>query len=164
MSCYICLEDQGKLMSVKGCYCKGGLEVHLGCLRKWLSNAENPFKCSVCKGDYSGTFMTRFMTKEEILFHSNGTEEDDSYDDEEGGEDLYMDGSSFYVYNGIPIMNADGMLCFETEKDKTIYIEMTNKEDKSVKQDLRARNKKVARIHVKLHRQPKWSKRIPFRK
>jgi len=104
------------------------------------------------------------MTKEEILFHSNGTEEDDSYGDEEGEEDLYMDGSSFYVYNGIPIMNADGMLCFETEKDKTIYIEMTNKEDKSVKQDLRARNKKVARIHVKLHRQPKWSKRIPFRK
>lgn len=163
MSCYICLEDEGKLMGLKGCYCKGGLEVHLGCLKKWISKAENPFKCSVCKGDYSGKFLTRFMTNEEILFH--GTNEDESYVDDEEEEDMYMDdGSSFYIYNGIPIMNTDGMLCFETERDKTIYVEMTNKEDTSVKQDLRDRKKKFAKIQVKLHRQPKWSKRIPFRK
>lgn len=159
MSCYICLEDQGTLMTARGCYCKGGLGVHKACLQEWISKTDSPFKCSVCHGDYSGSFLTRFLTAEEILCHSNGTENEDEDDDDE-----YAD-SSFYVYNGIPIMNTDGILSFESEEDKTIYVEMTNKEDKSVKVELRAR-KKFSRIHVnaKTHRQSKWSKRMPFRK
>ena len=146
-------------MTIKGCYCKGGLEVHKECLREWISKADNPFKCSVCKGDYSGSFLTGFFSEEEILCRSNGEQEQEEEDDE-----YYDDDSSFYMYNGIPIMNTDGMLCFETVQDKTIYNEMTNKEDKSVKQDLRRRKKTSSRVYVKIHRQPKWSKRAPFRK
>jgi hypothetical protein len=159
MSCYICLEEEGKLLSVRGCHCKGGLEVHAECLREWIAKADNPFKCSVCKGDYSGPFLKRFLSEEEILYRSNGNEED-GYEDEEE-DDLDYDS---YVYNGIPITNAEGMLCFETVNDMLIYTDMTNKEVKSVKQDWRSRKKNAARVHVKLHRQPKWSKRAPFRK
>jgi hypothetical protein len=160
MPCYICLEDEGQLLSVRGCYCKGGLAVHKACLQEWISKTSTPFKCSVCKGDYSGSFLKGFLTEEEILYRSNGIDdgEEEDYDDED------LDDSIFYFYNGIPITNTDGILCFETEKDKTIYVDMTNKEDKSVKLEFRSRQKKFTRVHVNPHRQPKWSKRMPFRK
>ena len=160
MPCYICLEeDQGKLLNVRGCFCKGGIEVHKACLQEWISKADNPFNCSVCKGHYSGSFLKKFLSEEEILYRSNGEDEEDEEDDIDS-----MD-SFVYLYNGISIMNTYGTLCFESEKDMTIYIEMTNKEDKSIKLELRSRQKKFSRIQLKQNRhQPKWSKRVPFRK
>ena len=154
MSCYICLEEEGKLMNVRGCNCKGSIAIHQVCLQEWMVKAENPFQCTVCKSDYAGSFLTNFLTEEEILYHPKGTEEE--YDEE--SEYIYG------LYNGIPIMEQDGFLLFETDRHKNIYFEMIDKEDYAIKRELQYRQKNAARFQVKVQRRPKWSKSMPFRK
>ena len=154
MSCYICLEEEGQLMNVCGCDCKGSIAIHQACLQEWIVKADNPFKCTVCKGDYAGSFLTNFLTEEEILYHPKGEEEE--YDEE--SEPYYS------VYNGIPIVEQDGMLLFETDRHQTVYFEMVDKEDYAVKTELRHRQKNAIKFQVKAPRRAKWSKSMPFRK
>ena len=153
MSCYICLEE-GQLMNVSGCDCKGSIAIHQACLQEWIVKADNPFKCTVCKGDYAGSFLTNFLTEEEILYHPKGEEEE--YDEE--SEPIYT------VYNGLPIIEQNGFLLFETDNHKTIYFEMFDKEDYAVKTEIRHRQKNAMKFQVKAQRHPKWSKSMPFRK
>jgi hypothetical protein len=154
MSCYICLEEEGQLMTVCGCDCKGSIAIHQACLQEWIVKADNPFKCTVCKGDYAGSFLTNFLTEEEILYHPKGEEEE--YD--EGSEPFYS------IYNGLPIVEQDGMILLETTAHQTIYNEMFKKEDFAVKTELRHRQKNAIKFQVKAPRRTKWSKSTPFRK
>ncbi len=154
MSCYICLEEEGQLMNVRGCDCKGSIAIHQACLQEWIVKADNPFKCSVCKGDYAGSFLTNFLTEEEILYHPKGEEEE--YD--EGSEPFYS------IYNGLPIVEQDGFILLETTAHQTIYNEMFKKEDFAVEIELRHRQKNTIKFQVKAPRRAKWSKSMPFRK
>ena len=142
-------------MNMRGCDCKGSIAIHRECLQEWIVKADNPFKCTVCKGDYSGSFLTNFLTEEEILYHPKG-EEVEEVDDET--EFIYG------LYNGIPIVEQDGLLLFETETHKTIYFEMIDKEEYAIKREWRHRQKNDMRFQVKAQRRPKWSKSVPFRK
>jgi hypothetical protein len=119
-----------------------------------MVKADNPFKCTVCKGDYAGSFLTNFLTEEEILYHPKGEEEE--YD--EDSEPLYG------IYNGIPIVEQDGILLFETDRHQTVYFEMIDKEEYAVKTELRHRQKNAIKFQVKPQRRAKWSKSTPFRK
>jgi hypothetical protein len=153
MSCYICLEDEGELMKTRGCGCKGSVAIHKACLQEWLDKAENPFQCSVCKGDYAGTFLTNFLTEEEILLHPMGEEEEEDDDDME-----------FYNFHGIPIIETPDELLFDSEKHKSIYFQCWDKEDNAIKRESQQRQKNAMRFQVKAQRRAKWSKSIPFRK
>ena len=156
MPCYICLEEEGKTMKVRGCYCKGGIDIHKACLQQWMNTAVNPFNCSVCKGEYSTSFLKKFLTMEEIMFHPRGTdEEEDLYDN----EDL-----QYNCYNGIEFLSTDDKIIFKKPEHVSIYFEMINKEHCDIKKESRRIQKNSMRFKVKTHRMPKWSKSIPFRK
>jgi hypothetical protein len=154
MSCYICLEEEGQLMNVRGCDCKGSIAIHRACLQEWMVKTDNPFKCTVCKGDYAGSFLKNFLTEEEILFHPKG--EETEYEEE--SEPVVG------IYNGIRIVEYDDVLLFETDRQRTVYFEMIDKEDFAVKTELRKRQKNAMKFQVKAQRRPKWSKSAPFRK
>ncbi len=158
MPCYICVEEEGELMNIRGCHCKGGIEIHQACLQEWIIKADNPFNCTVCKCDYSATFLKKFLTDEEILYHPKGTEDEEDYGDYDDQEFVQ------HFYNGISFMTTGDMLLFESKKDETTYFEMINKEDYAVKKDLRRLRKNTMRFKVKMHRLPKRNKTIPFRK
>jgi len=155
MSCYICLEEEGELMQTRGCGCKGSVAIHKTCLQEWLDKAENPFQCTVCKGDYAGTFLTNFLSEEEILFHPKGDEEEDEED---------MGDVEFYDFHGIPIIETEQGLIFDSEKHRSIYFECVIKEDRAIRHEVTRRQKNAMRFQVKAHRAPKWSKSMPFRK
>ena len=142
MSCYICLEEEGQLMQARGCGCKGSVAIHRECLQEWLEKAENPFQCTVCKGDYEGTFLTNFFTEEEILFHPMGEEEEE----EDFGE------TTLYEFHGIPIIETEDDLIFRSEEHRSMYHQLVDKEHRSIKQESRHRQRNSTRIQHKYPR------------
>lgn len=114
MSCYICLEDS--TFQIKGCECKGSISVHETCLQEWLHNTENPFQCTVCKADYRGTFLNRFLSTETILF----------YPTEELEEETIL-----HNFHGIPIVETSADLLFISEEHRSIYRQTIQKERQS---------------------------------
>jgi hypothetical protein len=142
MSCYICLEE-GQLMQARGCGCKGSVAIHQKCLQEWLDQAENPFQCTVCKGDYAGTFLNKFLSAEDILFHPKG---------EEGEEEDFGE-MMFYEFHGIPIIETEDDLLFRTEEHRSIYHQLVNKEHRAIKQETRHRQKNYMRVRSK-HSRP----------
>jgi len=139
MSCYICLESDGQLLSAGSCKCKGSNAVHKECLNEWLKTADNPFQCTVCKADYPGTFLNKFLSAEDILFHPTGDLEED-----EEGEFVVRD------FHGIPILQEEnGDIAFFTEEHRTIYLQTVRKEYKSLKMESRHRQKQTARTQNK---------------
>ena len=161
MPCYICLEE-GQMTNLRGCYCKGGIEIHQTCLQKWMLTAENPFNCSVCKCEYPITFLKKFLTDEEIMYHPKGIEEDDADGDYNSEEEV-----DFHSYSGITfITTEDGIMVFETEKHKNVYLEMVNKEEYDIKKELRYIKKNTMRFNTKtsIRRPTKWNKTVAFRK
>ena len=141
-------------MQTKGCGCKGSVAIHKACLQEWLDQADNPFQCTVCKGDYDGMFLTNFLTEEEILLHPKGEEEEE----EDTGPMMYYD------FHGIRIVSSGGDLLFDSEEHKSIYFRSVDKEDRCVKLDCMRRQKNAVRLQGKVPRRPKWSKAMPFRK
>jgi len=122
MSCYICLEEGGE--QVNGCACRGSVAVHRPCLLEWLRTAENPFRCSVCKSDFAGPFLARFLSAERILFHPNGEEE------EEG---------EMWEFHGIPVFESDACLTFASPEHMSIYFQTLKREFLSLKKQSRRR-------------------------
>ena len=113
-------------MMDKGCGCKGSLNVHTSCFQAWVKTAENPFQCPVCKTGYNATFMSTFMTVEQMLLHGDHNEEED--DDEEVE---YL----VYQQHGVSVMEHDGNLYFQTEKDFAMYNHSYKMEKKSERMD-----------------------------
>ena len=142
MSCYICLEE-GQLMQTRGCGCKGSVAIHEACLQEWLDKAENPFQCTVCKEEYTGTFLNRFLTEEEILMHPMGQEEEE----EDLGE------TTLYEFHGIPIIETEDDLIFSSEEHRSIYHQLVDKEHRAIKNENRHRQKNCMRVRSK-HARP----------
>jgi len=145
-SCYICLEEDGQLMTTKGCSCKGSISIHRSCLQEWLQTTDNPFQCAVCKTEYDGSFLNLFLSKEEILFHPTTEEEEE----EEYG--------SMYDFHGISIMEVGGELLFESEEHRSIYNQTNSKQYRDIKCEARRQQKKVRTLSKHVH-QPRQSRR-----
>ena len=133
MSCYICLEEEN-LMEVKGCDCKGSISIHKACLDQWIQTTDNPFQCTVCKGDYNGTFLTHFLSEEEILFHPAGNEVEEERE-------------IWYDFHGIRIVSTESDLYFDSEYHKSIYFQTIHREDKALRLEMRHKN--AVRFHNK---------------
>jgi hypothetical protein len=115
--------------------------IHQKCLQEWLDQAENPFQCTVCKGDYAGTFLNKFLTAEDILFHPKG---------EEGDEEEDFGEMTFYEFHGIPIIETEDDLLFRTEEHRSIYHQLVDNEYRAIKQESRHGRQTVHRRY--LHR------------
>jgi hypothetical protein len=123
MPCYICLEEDGVLMPSKGCECKGSIEIHASCLQEWFANTENPFQCSVCKTDFKGTFLTNFMSMEDIMFHGYDEEEDDD-----------LEVIDQFDFHGIPAIELnDGFIIFKSMEHKSIYDQTLERQFRDLK-------------------------------
>jgi len=143
-------------MQTRGCDCKGSVAIHKECLQQWMETADNPFKCSVCKTDFSGSFLKNFMTEEDILLHPMGKEEEEE-------EPV----TSYYEYHGMVILESEDSLIFECEEHKSIYFRSLEREDQDTKMESIRRQKNALRFQVKAYRPPslrRRSKSIPFRK
>lgn len=111
MSCYICLSSSGKLIQ-PDCVCKT-LYVHTSCFKSWLNTTSDMFLCSVCKTDVSPTFLSKFVTMEQLMMYSS---EGKIEEDVEDGE--------WFEENGLRIMEDDtGHLWFESIEHLTIFNE-----------------------------------------
>jgi hypothetical protein len=155
MSCYICLEEEGELMQARGCGCKGSVAIHKACFQEWVDAADNPFKCSICKTDFTGSFLVNFLTEEEILLHPMGLEEE---------EPMHHETVMAFDFHGITVLETDEELLFETEEHKFIYFNSLKRQDQANRVALVQRQKNAMRFQVKAQRRPKWSKVMPFRK
>lgn len=111
----------------KGCGCKGSVGVHASCFQKWVKTAENPFQCPVCKTDYHSAFLSSFMTVEEMLLR--GENKDDEVDEDD-------ENVLFYQQHGVPIMECDGFIYFETDEHFSIYNHSYKMEKKSIRMDI----------------------------
>jgi len=66
MTCRICLEDEGTLISA--CDCTGTCAaVHLKCLQRWIDTS-NATSCEICLADYNHMSL-RFRTSHSIAFN-----------------------------------------------------------------------------------------------
>lgn len=118
MTCYICLE-QGDCINMGGCVCKGSIVVHYSCFQELLKKSNNSFQCSLCKTDFSGTFINKFISAEEILFKS---EEKNDIDDM---VDLFI-----YNYNGLEIEFFEEEiveeLLFQPDNQDPLYLKIND--------------------------------------
>lgn len=113
MSCYICLSSSGKLIQ-PDCVCKT-LYVHRSCFKSWLNTASDMFLCSVCKTDVSPTFLSKFVTMEQLMMYSTEGNQEPEEDFEDG---------NWFEENGLRIMEDDtGHLWFESIEHLTIFNE-----------------------------------------
>ena len=131
-SCYICLGSDSKkpFVADKGCSCKGSISFHASCFQKWVDSTNNPFQCAVCKSDYNGTFLKRFMSPEEILLAGEDEDEDE--------EELES-----YVIHGVPVLLDDELFIhFDNIYHETIY-------DQSLKMELKGIRRNCLRMSKK---------------
>jgi hypothetical protein len=162
MTCYICLE-QGEMMNMGGCSCKGTVTVHKKCFEEWMSKSDNPFKCSVCKADFNGTFMTNFMTEENILMFNNNPEKYDENGDEieEIDDDIDI---VLHNYSGMEYLELnDGELLFTTNKHAQIYYNLIKLDkiykkneykicQKNMKRDMKKNTKFISKSKFKMQK------------
>ena len=124
MSCFICLEENGHMMS-QGCVCKGTISVHESCFKEWCTTAQDPFTCSVCKTSLSPVLLAKYLGIEGVMFYSDN--KDDDEDEEEYDED------DFIWNHGILVLLKDGQLIFDNERDMDLYLESDKREHKGQK-------------------------------
>jgi hypothetical protein len=115
-----------------GCLCKGSVSIHERCFKKWVASTESPFSCSVCKADYGGSFLSKFISLEQIMFA--GTEEEDEDEDEEYFEER--------VIHGVPVLvDEEQYIYFEDPIYESIFMHSNKMETKSIRQSCRQRSK-----------------------
>ena len=133
MSCFICLDDKGKMMK-QGCVCKGSICIHESCFKVWCTSSKNPFLCSVCKTSLSPVLLEKYLGIEKIMFFKAEKEEEEEYYEED----------TIFINHGVRYIIEDGFLRFESEKDMTLYMESGKKENDSQKKMIRNHS-----IHMK---------------
>ena len=79
------------------------------------------------------------MSVEEIMFRPSSSEEQEEV--EEGDE--------LYEFHGIPITEVDGMLYFDSEEHKSIYLQAMRKEFKSIRTETVRRQRQVMQVQTK---------------
>ena len=132
--CYICLGDNKKKRFAEkmGCHCKGSVSIHMSCFKKWVDSTENPLCCSVCKSEYSVSFLTKFLTPGQILFCGD-------MGDEEDYEDVFMEEQTIH---GVPVLvDEDRYIHFEHPMYESIFMHSNKMELKGVRQSCHQRSK-----------------------
>lgn len=156
--CYICLGSNTKKQFAenKGCLCKGSVAIHNSCFKKWASSAENPFACSVCKADYSISFLSKFLSLEQFMF-SRANLEDDEDEEDEDYEENYMEEQ---VLHGVPVLvDEDRYIYFEHPFYESIFMHSNKMELKGVRQSCEQQSKKQ---HYKNNHRARQYNRVPF--
>ena len=131
--CYICLGSDSKKPFIKnrGCLCKGSVSIHERCFKKWVASTDSPFSCSVCKADYGGSFLSKFISLEKIMFA--GAEDDEDY------EEQYFEER---VIHGVPVLvDEDEYIYFEDPLYESIFMHSNKMETKSIRQSCHQRTK-----------------------
>lgn len=144
MSCYICLSSSGKLIK-QDCVCKT-LHVHTSCFKSWLKTTSDMFLCSVCKTDVSPTFLSKFVTMEQLMMYST-----------EGNIEEDIEDEVWFEENGVPVMEDDaGYYWFKTIEHLTIFVESNKRMQASQiikkRHDTRHFSKKVRMPKIKSFR------------
>jgi hypothetical protein len=137
MSCYICLGSDKKKPFAEnpGCLCKGSISIHASCFRKWLSTASNPLCCSVCKSNYAGRFLQKFMTPADILFSGEVEEEEEFFYEET-------------FVHGVPVLlDEEGYIYFDSARHESIF----NQSDKMLLKGIRQQTLTVSKNHYRRH-------------
>ncbi len=141
MSCFICLEENGHMMS-QGCVCKGSITVHESCFKEWCTTAQDPFTCSVCKTSLSPVLLAKYLGIEGVMFYS------EKKDGERDDEDEYYneENDDNFIWNhGILVLLKDGHLIFDTERDMDLYLESDKREHKGQKKMIEMGQVRAAR-------------------
>lgn len=118
MSCFICLEDTGKMVT-QGCLCKGSISVHETCFKNWCSIAVDPFTCCICKASLSPVLLVKYMGLEKIMFFSK----------EKSRPQIV----EYYMDHGVLFQIKDGKVLFRNEKDMCLYTESSKRELDGIK-------------------------------
>jgi hypothetical protein len=127
-------------MNMRGCSCKGSIVVHHSCFQELLKKSNNPFQCSVCKTDFSGTFINKFISAEEILLNTTEKDEDN------------MANVIMYRFNGIEYFEVDDEeLMFQTNAQASMYFKMIDKEFQDKKKECKF-NKKYNMRNIRSNR------------
>jgi hypothetical protein len=132
--CYICLGSDSKkpFIENRGCLCKGSVSIHERCFKKWVASTDSPFSCSVCKADYGGSFLSKFISLEKIMF--SGAEDDEDYEEEYFEE---------RVIHGVPVLvDEDEYIYFEDPLYESIFMHSNKMEIKSIRQSCHQQSKK----------------------
>lgn len=159
MTCYICLE-QGELMNLSGCSCKGTISIHQSCFKKWMEQTDNPFQCSVCKTEFKGTFLNQFLTNEEILFSPINNTDADTENDPYVADEVLI-----HQCIGINFLEVDGELLFENERQEQMYYTFVIKEKTMKKKEWKTQQKNNKFKQNHLHQQShKLQKNYKIRK
>ena len=148
-TCYICLSRSGKLIQ-PDCVCKT-LHIHISCFKAWLKTTPDMFLCSVCKTDVSPTFLSKFVTMEQLMMYSPQDEDEDDEDEDDDVEDIWFE------ENGVPVMEDDeGFYWFQTIEHLTIFVESNKRTQASQllkrRHDTRQFSKKVRMPKIKSFR------------
>jgi hypothetical protein len=133
MSCFICLEEDGHMMS-QGCLCKGSISVHEPCFKEWCTNAVDPFTCGVCKTSLSLVLLAKYLGIEGVMFYS---------DNKEYYEQVVF--NDFIWNHGFLVLIKDGQLIFDNERDMDLYMESSKREYNSQKKMVQVGKTRVAR-------------------
>jgi hypothetical protein len=159
MSCYICLEEKGTMMS-QGCSCKGSISIHAICFKTLCETAANPFLCSVCKSPISPVLLAKVLGLERVMMYDENEYEED--DDEDEWEQYWQ------WEHGVPVSYDEAFIYFMDDKHKEIFIESEKREITDVRRHTRISQKtqikqKTQRIHVSKY-QPKRKVRTQARR
>lgn len=132
MSCFICLEDSGKMIS-QGCVCKGSITIHESCFKSWCETANDPFTCSVCKTSLSPILLANYLGLEGVMFYDpNPIDEDEEDEEEEDEEEV-----EWFVNHGVEYIFEEGTIYFQTVKDRDLYMESEKRQFSSKHQLIR---------------------------
>ena len=157
MSCYICLEEKGTMMS-QGCKCKGSISIHAICFKTLCETATNPFLCSVCKSPISTVLLAKVLGLERVIMY-----DENDYDDEED-DDEWEQEQNWEWEHGVPVSYDETFIYFLEDKHKEIFIESEKREITDVRRHTRISQKKQKRIvHVAKY-QPKRKMRTQVRR
>lgn len=146
-TCYICLGSDSKKPFVEktGCHCKGSVSIHASCFKKWVASTSDPLCCSVCKSNYSGSFLRRFMTPEDILFAGgDGSNED--------VDDMFYEETFIH---GVPVLvDEDGYVFFDNPHHESIFMHSDKMQLKATRQQSMHMSKHQPRRQSAYQRRP----------
>ncbi len=124
MSCFICLEENGEMIS-QGCVCKGSMLLHKKCFSKWCTTAEDPFTCTICKTPLSAVLLEKYIGMEKIMFFDKTKREE---------FDFFENDFELIENHGVlALIEDDGHLLFQSVYDLDLYMESDKREFQSQK-------------------------------
>ncbi len=107
-----------------GCKCKGSTRVHSACFKEWATTAEDPFRCSVCKGALNAKFLEPFLGVEGLMMarvHNDEDEHSWSDTDSTDSADDVPDEGCWPHEHGVPTFDDGVFQYFLTLEHELIF-------------------------------------------